>query len=403
MRAAMKGGRAPDCLAFALLCLMILFVVSPRLRWVANFYYVFVALPGLCLLLGRRFRIRPCSAELILWIVFLFWVAAQGAFLSAHPGGWRYVKYVFHVVLFLVVAGRLAAPRIFRTESFARLAFWTLAGYIIMSWLAQWGNGSYIPGQPMRDLLLHVATTTYFPGYLLVGLFALLLPRLLRADRWVELPCALGVTLFIQAYLIQTRAGLASLVAVLLVATVISLRVSRRAGLYFLGVLLVLAGVALLAWWNIPELHSLTQRGSSGRGEIWSKYLAEWSRCGVWLGCGPKFQSRLTLDFAGGIPLLKPHNLFLSLAVYNGLCALLSFCTLCVLALSRAWRNRDPWGGFLLAGLVVLTFSGGELFMQPNMSWVLCLFPIALISNAWERRRQASPGAESATGLPACR
>jgi hypothetical protein len=66
-------------------------------------------------------------------------------------------------------------------------------------------------------------------------------------------------------------------------------------------------------------------------------------------------------------------------------------------ALYKAWKHRDPWGGFLIAGMVELSFNGGAVIGHPSMTWVFTLLPMALILNPWrgesKNSRQRSAGA----------
>ncbi|MDR1888474.1 MAG: hypothetical protein LBQ81_03705 [Zoogloeaceae bacterium] len=378
--------RIQHYLAFCLLAVIPAYILSPSLKWVAQFYFVFIAIPGLFLFSKWRCHIPPYSTDLFLWAVFLFWCALNGAVLSADNGGLQYIKYVFYVTLFIIISGRLACPCIFRSRNVACCLFWGLIIYICVSWLVKWKYGGYIFKEPLRDMLLPVAATTYTLSGLLAALFALLLPGWLKYSRWVELLGALIGTLFVQAFLFQNRSGLVATIVILGVAMVASAYISARVFLRLLLVLITSAGLMMVILYGMPDL---VQRGSSGRMELWSKYLYEWQQCGIWLGCGPEFKS--TLTFMQGIPMMVPHNIFLSFAVYNGLVALILFCLICIHALYTAWRRRDPWGAYLLAGLVFLTFEGAELFKQPTTSWIFSLLPIALIFNPQKCGKTRAP------------
>jgi hypothetical protein len=84
-----------------------------------------------------------------------------------------------------------------------------------------------------------------------------------------------------------------------------------------------------------------------------------------------------------GIPLFFPHNLFLSIGLYSGALSLALFCALMTHALYKAWKHRDPWGGFLIAGVAESLFNGGAVIGHPSMIWVFTFLPMALILNPW--------------------
>jgi hypothetical protein len=369
--------KVKNYLMFCLLIMVFAFVLSPRLKLVADFYFIFIATPGLFLFFKQRCRIPPYSTDFFLWFFFLIWCALQGSILSHNSGGLQYAKHVLYATSFMMVAGRLASPCIFRSEIFARGAFWILMSYIIISWFMEWNYGSYTLNTRIWDLALHTAATVYFSSYLLAAFFALSLPYWLKSERWLELACALVGVIFVQAYLFQHRAGLIALTAVLALAIIMSIRFSVRVCLYFSGMVVSVIGIiASIILYNIP---GLIERGSSGRLELWSKYFYEWQQCGIWIGCGPEFKS--TLTFLDGIPLAGTHNIFLSFGVYNGLFALLLFCCLCIYTFYKAWKRRDPWGAYLLSGLVALSFDGQGIIRQPNTAWILIFLPMALIFN----------------------
>jgi hypothetical protein len=288
-------------------------------------------------------------------------------------------------VLFLVIVGRLASPELFRSRAFALRAFWMLIVYSFFTLIIKWSNGSYMPGGPISDGIWHIGAHIYYFGTLLPALFALSLPYWLKEGRWIELTGALASAIFMLAFVIQHRAGIVALAAVLLVAFVLCAYFSKSVCLRFLGVLTIISGLTVLMWRIAPEIHDLVKRADSYRFEIWVKNFSEWERCGLWIGCGPNFESALTMD--NGMPLFFPHNLFLSLGLYSGMLCLVLFCILYVYTLYKAWRNLDPWGGFLIAGLAELFFNGGRIIGHPSVIWVFTLLPMALIFNPWGQQK----------------
>ncbi|MDR1425336.1 MAG: hypothetical protein LBI92_12150 [Azoarcus sp.] len=370
-------------MAFALLAFMAGFILSPSLRLVANLCIVFLLLPGAFALVRGDARLPRCTPASLCWGLLFFWCLIQGAWFSAAPGGGQYAKHLALAFLFMLCASALCDPAYFRSERFARSAFWLLTAYVLLAALMQWLTGGYQPPRTMHiTLFWTIAATNYFTGALLVAFFALAMPCWLKAGDWRHFTLALVLILFILSFIFQQRSALVALALVLAVGVIIAFRLSACCGKRLVLILAIFVALAVLLWLFVPGTHSLETRGSSGRTELWRKHLLEWQRCGLWSGCGPRFQSALIFRDR---PLMHPHNLFLSFAVLNGgvglACLLLAIGT----TLIQALRNRDPWGLVFLAGLTVMAFSGGYFLMRTTPSWVLLLLPAALILNPQPR------------------
>jgi len=370
-------------MAFALLAFMASFVLSPSLRLTANFCFVFLLLPGFFALVFGYVHLPRFTPANLCWGFLFFWCLIQGAWFSEAPGGGQYAKHLALALMFMLCASALCDPACFRSERFARSAFWLLTAYVLLASLMQWMTGGYQPPRPLLAALFWtIAATNYFTGSLLVAFFALAMPHWLKAGDWRHFILALALTLFILSFIFQQRSALVALALVLALGFIAAFRLSVRCGKQLTLILVMLAALAALLWLFFPELHSLGTRGSSGRMELWSKHLTEWQRCGLWSGCGPRFQS--TLIFRDR-PLMHPHNLFLSFAVNNG-AAGLGFLLLAIgFTLEQALRYRDPWGLAFLAGVTAMAFTGGYFLMRPAPSWVLLLLPAALILNPQHR------------------
>lgn len=376
-----RDGRETAYFTFALLLFIASFLLLPTTKMVNNVYYVFLALPALVTVVGRRGRGLRWAPDLLLWTLLIAWFAVVGIW----SGDGQHFKHVLYVALFVLLVRVFADPTVFRTPVFARGLFWILAIYVLGSAVIYWIVGRYAVGERVVWLPARMTGPIYTSMWL-ACCFALALPVWLRERRRLELAAALAVSVFCMAYVLQSRSGLVGL-SLLLVLTA-GAAVWRRSVHPFLltGVAAGIAGVAVLAGGQVPELVSLFQRADSGRLELWSILFADWMACGVWTGCG--MDHVIDRQLSIGIPIPHPHSIFLALGLYSGLIALVIFLALMLTLLRDAWVRRDPWGLYLLTALVMLNFDGTKLVGNPDELWLLVLLPAALIGN---RRERAAP------------
>ncbi|SDU16577.1 O-antigen ligase family protein [Geopseudomonas guangdongensis] len=360
----------------ALLIFIACFLLLPTSKMVNNVYYVLLALPALGVLLAHKGRDVQSSPALWLWGALCAWYVLIGV-LSADG---QYFKHVLYVALFVLLVSQLADPQLLRTPLFARGLFWILGFYVLGSAIVYWISGRYEPGERVLWLPGRMTGPIYTSMWL-ACCFALALPAWVAQRRWVELAAAVALAVFCMAYVLQSRSGLVGLLALgVLVAGWLTLRRARH--LLWLGVAAVLlGGLVLFAIREVPEVSSLFARADSGRFELWRILAGEWLECGLWLGCGMQHVSETTLS--GGAHIQHPHNIFLALGLYSGLVSLLVFLALMAIVLQRAWRQRDPWGLYLLVALIVLNFDGSKLVGNPDELWLLVLLPMALIINRY--------------------
>lgn len=367
-------GRESAYFTLAVLLFIASFLLLPTTKMVNNVYYVFLALPALGALIGRRARGLRWAPDLVLWAVLIAWFVVVGIW----SGGVQHFKHVLYVALFVLLVRVFADPTIFRKPVFARGLFWILAIYVLGSAVIYWTIGRYAPGERVLWLPARMTGPIYTSMWL-ACCFALALPVWLREHRRLEMAAALVVSVFCMAYVLQSRSGLVGL-ALLLVLSGAAV-VWRRSLHPFLliGAAAGIAGAGLLVVSQVPELASLFQRADSGRLELWSILFADWIACGVWTGCGMDHVIHRQLSI--GIPIPHPHSIFLALGLYSGAVALVIFLALMLTLLRSAWIRRDPWGLYLLMALVMLNFDGTKLIGNPDELWLLVLLPAALIGN----------------------
>lgn len=359
--------------AISLLIFIASFLLLPSAKAVNNVYYATLGLPGLCVLLWHGRKLLRPSADLVLWGMLLGWFVMVGIW-SADA---QHYKHILYVALFILVTSRLADPVPFRAPLFARGMFWVLAAYVTGSALFYWSSGHYQIGERVLWLPARM-TGPIYTSLWLACCFALALPVWVRQRRRLEAVAALVLVVFCMGFILQSRSGLVAL-AVLLMLAGILFRASGRTLLVGGIVMVMICLVTLLATREIPEVASLFSRADAGRLQLWSIMSNEWMNCGLWTGCGVEHRTDQLLSTGEAIN--HPHSIFLSLGVFAGLPALLVFLALMGMVLRRAWRQRDPWGLYLLSALIGLNFDGSKLVGNPDELWLLVLLPAGLICN----------------------
>lgn len=370
---------------FSLIGLLSAFVLLPTAKWVANYYYLFVLLPAAVQVLTMRVPSQPLKPLLILWLSFAFWLLASGAY----GGEFGYFKHWGYLVAFCVVmVSWVEFPR-FRTPRFFEACFVTLGAYILLSTFWLWAQGSPV-GERILELPLRLSGPI-LTSMLLVALLTACLPTWhSKAKAW-RIALAFVLVLFCVGFVLQSRSGLVGLVAVTVGYCCYLFMLTK--GWFLRLVVLILVSVTLVsviwALGAIESLQMLVSRGDSGRLELWSAYLRELGQCGLVWGCGPSFVADIYI-LDGMLLVQHPHNIFLVALVYHGLLALILLLVLCCATLWHAWRQKNPWGLYLLVSLLMLQFDGNRLVNRPDEIWLLVYLPCMLIL-AEALRSQGAP------------
>lgn len=376
-------------LTLVLFLFLLSYVFLPSAKAVNNFFYVFMALPGLCILLRSPWSIDRISMLAWFWCLFFIWLLLGGV----GAGSFQYLKHWFYVVLFCLVVARFVEFRFFRCVRFHFFIFLFFVCYVYFSACYYWWAGVYPVGARVDFLPMRLSGPTY-TSILLVALFALLGATLVRRSQWVFFLICLVVVLFGAGYILQSRAGV---VGVFLVAggALLYFLLKSSSHLVRFVVFLCMTGVFVFLIWifsSHPVFERLLARADAGRFELWGAYYQAFLRCPTWFGCHPERLADITIQ-GGRVLIEHPHNVFLSVLFFNGWVGLLLFFGALFLTLKCAWLQKNPWGCFLLASLSMLMFDGSRLINQPNELWLLVLLPSMLIL------AEASSGG-SASGKP---
>ena len=351
------------------------FVVLPTAKMVNNVYYALMLLPTCLVPVTKWGRSLAVTPEIGFWFALLAWSAFIGA-QSNEPA--HHIKDVLYVGCFVFATSHYVSADFFRTSLFARIQFGAIALYIVGATLLYWITGKYAVGEKVLWLPSRLDGPN-FTSMCVAASFALALITWVRERRFVELFSGLAGALFITVYALQSRSGVIGLAFVgVAYGAYFVARGKRYAKIVSIS-LTAATIVIVTAAASIPKIGALFARKDAFRFEIWHAIIADWNRCGLWLGCGLDFHSSVILSSGG--PIFHPHNMFLAWGVYSGLIALLLFCTLMGLTLYRSWVKRDAWGLYLATALFCLNFDGSKLIGNPDELWLLVLLPAALIIN----------------------
>lgn len=357
----------------ALMAFIASFVLLPSSKAVNNFFYIFLALPALVLILLGKVRRPQVSMEVGLWAVFFVWLALSGV---GGPG--QFFKHVIYTLLFCLIVWLWVDYQRFAAVQLFRMFFWVLIVYVSGSAVVFWLTGRLIMGERLYSLPGRMEGPI-LTSMLIVSCFALLLPEWLRNHRWLQVSMAVFSILFCVGFVLQSRSGLVGLTALLMV-TCATLFWRGGWGLRTAS-LVVSVSFVLAGFWLFQHSElglELVVRGDSGRFELWHSYLDNWLHCGVLWGCGTGFADNLRIE--NGLLIEHPHNVFLAMGFRYGLPGLLLFALLMLVTLRQAWKQKNPWGGYLLISLFMLNFDGRELINSPHEVWLLVLLPSMLIA-----------------------
>lgn len=368
--------------AVATIVFLLSYILMNSSKWTNNIFYAFIALPGLVFLLKERGAGLLKQPLAWAWLVFIAWFLVPAAI----AGDGQFYKHILYVALFVFVVAALVEPELMRNGLFVRGMFWILCVYIYGFAAYAYLTGVYGLGERVALLPSRLQNVIYTSIWLLCAL-ALAFPLWLKERRYLEAAAAVLLSLFAIAFVLQTRTALVGAVFLFGLWALHAIWKFPKLGLAGLAVGIVGAGLTLWIIHDQAWFVGLMARGDSFRVELFQIMTGEWRNCGWLLGCGVEFKTTQLLG--GFMPIQHPHNMFVALGLYTGGVSLVLFLVLMASTLLMAWRNRDPWGLFLAAALVMLNFDGSKLVGNPDELWPLVLLPAAVVMG-WvvqEKRR----------------
>lgn len=359
---------------FGIVGLLLAFLLLPNSKWVANYYYLLILLPATVLVMAIRVPRQPLIALLLLWVLFAIWLLASGF----QGGEFGFFKHWGYLLAFCIVMISWVQIQRFRRLRFFELAFAALASYICISAVVFW-----VQGFPVGERILELPFRLSGPiltSMLLVALLAACLPAWhTDARRW-RLLAAFALTFICVGFILQSRSGVVGLIAIA-ACYLLFLFILCRGWVWRLALMVVIILTAVIAVWafrSFELLQLLVTRGDSGRVELWSAYVRELQQCGWVWGCGPAFAGSIYI-MGGEFLIQHPHNIFLVAIFYHGLPALVLLLGIFCSTLWHAWRQKNPWGLYLLVALLMLQFDGNRLVNRPDEIWLLVYLPCMLI------------------------
>ena len=362
----------------AIIVFVLSFLFFPNKTIIRNYYYIFIFAPALYAIYALRDRLDLRQPDMFLWGLLFFVCALSGTLV--------YLKYIIYAAALILLASRVVPGEFFRIPVVVRGFFWVEIIHVFVSVLFYWLLGKYTFGDRMIDPLgiMNCINTSIFLSACLMLVF----PFWVSEKRWIELGAGLILSVISIVYILQSRSGLAAMLPIFILLPGYVWH-KRELRFYIVGLMLVTVLLMCLMIWMAPEFVS---RMGSYRGEIWQKLLADWKECSYLFGCGTSFVSQQT--FGVDERITHVHNIYFAFMLYNGLPALFVFLGLCFYSLYKAWKNRDPWGGYLLATMIGLNFNGGPIIDRPNSFWILIILPIAIIANS---RKMNNPICQNST------
>lgn len=355
-----------------LVLFLLSYVLLPTAKLTNSFYYAFVAVPGLIFLFKERgagFFARPLSW---VWLGFMLWMLVPASQVY-HPQFYKHLLYVF---LFIFVVSSLTIRGLFDGALFARMMFWVACVYIFASGIYSYASGDYQFGQRVALLYMRLDNVIYSSAWLVCS-FALASPAWFKQRRFVELSAALLLMLVAIVVVLQTRTALFGVLVLTALWFAYFIRRAPLLGLLSLVTFVAVLGLVVFLVKDQDWFLLLLERGDSYRIELFHIMLGEWQNCGWLLGCGLDFVTAQTLP--GGYKIPHPHSIFMALGVYTGLVALALFLLLMACTLWHAWRQKNPWGLYLICALGMLNFDGSKLIGNPDELWLLVLLPAAMV------------------------
>jgi hypothetical protein len=368
----LSEGKLPAYFAVALVGFILAFLFFPTPKAINNYYYIAMFAPAFFAFYVLRDRLELRRPDAILW---------GGVFLvCAFSGTLDFIKPIIYTAMFLLVVSRMIPRDLFRTSLVARGFFWLIVTHVFISMIFYGLSGNYIIGGSLAHLLGGVnciAASIYLSTCL-----ALAFPFWVEEKRWIEMGAGFILSIVSITYILQSRSGLVAMLAVVILAFGYAWKIRKLRP--HMAVLLLL--MVLLMYFMIGLTPEYIARADSGRFVIWKGLWTDWQQCSYLFGCGTDFHQGKTLllfenTTTRGLSFYA-HNIYFALAFYSGLLALFLFLGLCFYLLHSAWKNHDPWGGYLLAAMIGLNFDGGHIISSPRPVWIAILLPMAMIAQS---------------------
>lgn len=374
------------------------FLVLPTSKMVNNFYYIFIAIPGLFFLLKNYKFLKPSSKTELIFLTICFYIALYSFF--EFP---RVITQTLYVLLFVYTVSRFVDVEFFNTKAFARILFWGGLLYAATGAIFYYIIGDTPVGVPVNPGLSRLDNPIQTSMFIACSLF-IIGPHWLKGKNYWEGMCGFIVAFLAVALIFQSRSGLVGMMLWAIFMLVCMIKAFGIKGIVFLVIGLLMLSFVSIPLFDLAGLsNQLIERADSHRFSIWQGYILALNDCGFILGCGfPDNNSpHLLLDPKTAGDIYHPHNIYVEMVYNYGLVLLFLFASMMISVLYIAWNQRSWWGGYLLAGLLVLNFDGSRIADSPNEVWLMMWLPFALIlAEEWQSKREIIKKSINWSGTP---
>lgn len=350
------------------------YMILPTSKSVNNFYYLFGLTPGIFFLFKYRY-FKPVLIFDYVFALLCLYYALNLYFISPDK-----IKDVLYVYVFVMAFSRQIDSNFLTSKYLARLLFWGAIIYACISAFSNYIIGDLQFGVPVNPGISRLDNPIHTSMFMACTIF-IISPIWLTEKRWLEAGLGFILNFIAISLIFQSRSGL---VGMALWALIFCYALIKEYGHKVVWGLLLVCVFGILVSLPLFDLAGqttqLVDRADSNRFAIWKGYLSAINDCGWILGCGfPEHISDKLVweDRANNI--FGPHNIYIHMIYRLGIMSFILFLISILVALFYSYNKKMWWGGYLLAGLLMLNFDGSMIMNSPNEVWLLVWLPITVI------------------------
>ncbi len=373
------------------------FLVLPTSKMVNNFYYLFIAIPGLYLLLRNYQLLKP--SNFTEWVFVLLCVVISFYSFFTYP---RVIVHSLYILVFIYSISRFVDTSFFNTKTFARILFWGGLVYLSVCAISFYIFGNDPFGTRLNPGVSRLYSPIQISMFISCSLFVIG-PHWIKDRNIGEGLIGFSLAFFAIALILQSRTGFIGMGVWGLFMLVIMVRgFGLKGGLFLLAGLLIVMIISIPVFELAGQTTQLIERADSYRLAIWSGYLLAWQDCGVLLGCGfPETPSSHLVWQPDGSEVFVTHNILVNLLYHFGVVPFIIFSIMILSVLHVAWQQRNWWGGYLLAGVLALMLDSNRIINNPDEVWLMMWFPFALIlAEEWQNKKETIKKSINWAGKP---
>ena len=368
---------------------VLLFFLSPNLRWHCNLYYALVIPVYLLTLEKKKIELFLGSGIwliamllLVYLLLTILWVEDPG-----NKGTVYYLRKAVYVFVFFSLTMELIVRKPLFIKHFFYFLAWVGAGTVIISIIRFYCFSGFTLArlEYLADQLRNPVLGGNLYGMIVVMIYFYIFKNSERSRRWIYGVLMIIITASI--LLTQSRGPVAALLTTFLICGLLT----RDKKL-----LIVLAGVILMGTATLiyvkPVQDLATKRGSSYRLELAQKTI-DMASGNLLFGRGLTTKQQITAD--DGYLLYHPHSAYLGMVLYGGLTALGLFCLLLAAALREGLKHyfleKDvTFLAMALFGACAILTTQDKIITHPHPLWFYFWLPLALLAGLSALRKKGS-------------